>query len=141
MENLIAAIFGSVVTGICIFAGNCYIHRKNNHLNRIETLKNRLYNLAEMGCEYWSVNREQNQRLLLETKLLSAIRVCDIDYTDFANKDKLIKKSLDRSKGARLLLRKTITGGCFQQKVTWNKDPARGIYTTTAISGIVKTLD
>ena len=103
-----------------------------------DRLKRRLYDILELGYEYWS--GDSGNRKVLEVRIISSLKIVSYECKEIARRSYKLRKWERETREDRLTLRDEMTGGCFQQQKDWQPDPGRARRAGECVARIVHAL-
>ena len=135
MEVLIASLMAAVLA----VWGNYWIQHKVSRRDRdADELKRRLYDILELGYEYWS--GDSGNRSVLEPRIISSLKIVLCECGEITRYSSRLRKWEREIRGDRLTLWDEMTGGCFQQQKDWLPDPRRATRANECVARIVHAL-
>ena len=133
----------SLLAAVISLWGNHYLqHRVGRSVRDADDLKRRLYDLLDLAAKYWlSENPEEKFRLELEARIIASQLIVSSELREMKRYSKKLQQWYGKTESIRLDLMDAVSGGSFQQRNGWHRDPGRVSRAARAIQRIISALN
>ncbi len=133
----------SLLAAVISLWGNHYLqHRVGRSVRDADDLKRRLYELLDLAAKYWlSENTEEKFRLELEARIIASQLIISSELHEMKRYSKKLQQWYGKTESSRLDLMDAVSGGSFQQRNGWHRDPDRVSRAARAIQRIISALN
>lgn len=133
----------SLLAAVISLWGNHYLqHRVGRSVRDADDLKCRLYDLLDLAAKYWlSENPEESFRLELEARIIASQLIISSELHEMKRYSKKLQQWYCETASNRLDLMDAVSGGSFQQRNGWHRDPDRVSRAARAIQRIISALN